>query len=159
MRWRSCRDNPKYEASDSGLVRHVATRNILKPYRGKYCRTVSWRLPRGPVVNVGVSVLVAKAFLGPARRRVVVHTNHDTSDNRLANLAYVTWAEFYRTYSIPPVPPRGAAHPNNIHDWRTVCAIRKASRRGATQTDIGTRFGISQSWVSQIVRGRFRTTA
>ncbi len=106
MTWKTIKDYPDYQASDTGKVRSCkfGKKITLKPCTGG---------PRGhgyPFVSLyqnGENVccvhrLVLVAFVGPCPEGLEVnHKNGIKTDNRLANLEYVTRSE------------------NNLHAFRT----------------------------------------
>lgn len=154
----------RYQASDAGRVRSVdrhvrlvtpqagetrrlALGKVLKPGKsGPYGhRTVA--LGRGN--SQSVHALVALAFLGPRPSGYdVAHLNGDGSDNRLANLAYVTRRE------------------NNLHmaghgrlrlSVEQVHSIRRQAAQGflfGEKAALARRLQISQSFLGDVINGR-----
>lgn len=155
----------KYQASDQGRIRsvdrqvqgrnwhsgHSFTRNlrgrVLRP--GKFCKTghLSVVLGRG-TAGKPVHQLVMLAFVGPCPPgHEVCHANGDPGDNRLINLRYDT-----RTNNILDVFRQGKA-------WRRltvdqVLEIRARLAQGERGSDIARDFGVSQTTVSRIKKGK-----
>ena len=99
MKIATCREYPKYEISDTGIVfsknyKHTGERRELvsvKTTRGYLCVTVYEGTVRKVVY---VHQLVAKAFItNPLKRREVNHKNGNKHDNTVENLEWVTASE------------------------------------------------------------------
>lgn len=156
-----------YEVSDQGRVRNVKTRggspagHILTgcPSKKGYlsvCLTVNTKQKVKHVHR-----LVGEAFLGPLQRGLQTdHINGDKTDNRAANLRYVTGfvnqrksyePQFYRHV------PRGEAHSQSKLKETQVRAIKRLLRLGMIHRLIADRFRISVSTIDAINSGRLWT--
>lgn len=94
--WRSIRGSDGYEVSSLGNVRDLV-RGKMVPWgrgRGGFYSNVSVRYSGGFKKVAAVHRLVAFAFLGkPGPGAMVNHMDGDTTNNRAANLEYVTASE------------------------------------------------------------------
>lgn len=155
----------KYQASDMGRIRSLDHKvrgvchftgsefqrnvkgRILRP--GQFCKSghVSVILGRG-TSGRPVHQLVMLAFVGPPPVGMeVLHNNGDPTDNRLENLRYGT-----RTENILDVYRQGKV-------WRKlsiddVCTIRFGFYCGFKGCELSRMFGVSQSVISAIRKGR-----
>lgn len=95
--WKVITDFPKYEVSDFGEVRNVATGKTLSqfPNNRGYLKVSLMSHVDGRQHNVLVHRLVAKAFVDndSKERTQVNHINEVKSDNRACNLEWVTPSE------------------------------------------------------------------
>lgn len=120
---------------------------ILRPGRFCKCGHVSVVLGHG-AIGSPVHQLVMKTFVGePPEGMEVLHENGDPTDNRLENLRYGT-----RTENILDVFRQGKA-------WRKlsvddVQAIRFGFYCGISGVELSKMFGVSQSIISAIRKGR-----
>ena len=91
MRWKVHPEYTKYEVSDTGLVRHVKHKRILKscPWGG-YGRVSVWVNGKHKVIKI--AHLVARTYLGKSNL-TVNHKNGIKSDDRVENLEYLTAGE------------------------------------------------------------------
>ncbi len=82
-----------YDVSTFGNVRSQKTKLLLKPHVKNDISMVSFRIKRKGY-NCTVHQLVAQMFLeNPNNYTIVNHLNHNKSDNRLENLAWVSSKE------------------------------------------------------------------
>ena len=99
--------------------------------------------------------LVAEAFLGPSRGRIVNHKNFDKSDNRVQNLEWVTHREnvlhaFAADRRDDAVGMRSGAAKL---DDDAVRFIRRAYPR-LNGVELAQRFGVNSTTIYQVLRGR-----
>lgn len=128
-----------------------------------------WTHPRGYVyvrlcVNRAYSghtihSLVAAAFIGPRPDgHEVNHINGDKTDNRAANLEYVTpqenKAHSWNVIQHRPRRQRGSEHPRSRLTEADVLEMRRLAAEGVTRAEIGRRYGVYASGVSDIVNRR-----
>lgn len=157
-----------YSVSNLGRIRsepqqtsHKGRRRgrILKPYRdSKGYMQFRMCLTAGRNVGMKVHRAVALAFIGPRPAGAQInHKSGNKLDNSFDNLEYVSCRENIRHgWAIGLYAPnhrRGEASSNskltnaNVHEIRTL----RASTRVA---DLAARFGVTQSTISQICKGR-----
>lgn len=96
MNWLTVPDFPNYEVSDHGTVRNRRTGRVLKQWKVSpagfphltYMKTALWK--NNARKHFFVHRLVLMVFFGPGPEGCpdVCHRNHDSHDNRLANLAW-----------------------------------------------------------------------
>lgn len=154
----------RYEVSDQGRVRSL-DREVRLYNGGRYVRKGALMHPTKDTFGhlqvrlcagkgVGrmhqVHCLVASAFLGPAPEGMQTrHLNGVANDNRLENLAYGTGSEnqidCYRY---------GKKSGGGRFSVEDVLAIRERIKAGERQKDIAKDYGVNQSAISDIHRGR-----
>ncbi len=103
-----------------------------------------------------VHQLVAEAFIGVRPTAADVnHKNGIKSDNRAANLEYVTRAENTKhAYDTGlTLGPRGTANGRSVLTEGDVVSIRAMRRNGLTLSWIAEYFGVSVSAVSHVTNG------
>ena len=154
----------KYQASSLGRIKSLrrmvrgrtrvgtpflrsVPEHILKP--GVYCRAGHLSVVLGHGENGRpVHQLVALTFLGACPKGMeVLHINGDPTDNRIENLRYGT-----RTQNILDVYRQGGV-------WRKLSTtnvqyIRRMLDGGIRGRDIARAFGVSESTISSIKRGK-----
>jgi hypothetical protein len=159
--WRTVAGFPDYSVSNLGRVRRdIASKRsragrILKGWvtLGGYhraCLTLS-----GIESSILVHRLVAVAFIGPAPTDAheAAHWDGVPANNRVDNLRWTTRAENERDKSRHGTDPVGERHGQAKLTECDVRAIRaEYAAGGRIQADIGTRYGVSGSQVSRIVR-------
>ena len=159
--WRPCFDG-YYSVSSLGRVRRERPGNRTAP--GRILRATKGS--RGyPCVDlygddthrvVNVHRLVAAAFLGPCAGGLQVnHKSGDKTDNRRANLEYVTCQENHlHAFRTGLRANRGKLTPDQVR------AIRRDLSAGATQTGLAARYAVTQSTIWAIsVRKTWRKVA
>ena len=85
----------RYEVSNYGEVRHAKRRHVLKPrpFSNSGYHMVRFHL-KGKAIDMHIHSLVARAFVdGHGEGKTVNHINGDRTDNRAANLEWVTASE------------------------------------------------------------------
>jgi len=148
-----------YEVSNVGTVRRIKAGGhgthpglILKPSldgRG-YPQVTLCRDGRRSPLNI--HRLVAGAFLGPCpANHEVNHENGIKTDNRPANLEWVTPLQNKRHAALMGLVPSGERHANSKLTDDDIGEIRKIGRR-ASQIELARRFGVSQSVISAVLR-------
>ena len=95
--WRTVPDWPKYEVSNTGLVRNAANDRLLSQWdhtgRGTTYKRVTLR-DMGRRLNARVHRLVAMAFLPqPEGTTQVDHLDNNSFNNNVKNLEWVTGGE------------------------------------------------------------------
>lgn len=169
-RWRDIPGFPLYQVSDrarlrtyKGVNQYAAPRKtpkVLKQRTGPdgYKR-VTLQNGTDKKEVIAVHLLVARAFLGPARGRVVRHLDGDRSNAKLPNLEYGSQTENNRDkigHGTDPRGERNAASLLTADEVREIRALAKSTNpetgRRWTQEDIAMDFGMSRQAVSDIVR-------
>lgn len=100
-----------------------------------------------------VHLLVADAFLGAARGRIVRHRNGNLQDPRLSNLKYGTQLENSADRYLHGTHGMGDNNSQAILTAKEARAIMKLKGK-VSQAEISRRFGISRQAVSDIHRGK-----
>ncbi len=101
--------------------------------------------------------LVADAWLPPKQndKQVVAHLNGDKSDNRAANLAWVTYAENESHKRLHGTALLGARNPAaKLTEDQVINIRRQHFQGGATFTEIARSLGLSRPTVRHAVQGR-----
>lgn len=91
MKWKKCKGYQRYEVSDTGIVRNIKTKRVMKQGASEkgYFR-VGLTKDDGRPYPAKVHRLVAEAFLpNPMNYPSVDHINRIRSDNRLSNLRWL----------------------------------------------------------------------
>jgi hypothetical protein len=153
--WEAVHDfGSQYEVSNTGKVRNIDTRRILKQGTdSKGYKTVT--LSRcGYGFQKRVNILVAEAFLGgPYPGLDVHHKDGDKTNNHADNLEWCTRKENVQ-YAIRDglMKPYGGGRSNRI---KVRC--KENGEVYESLNECAKTLGISQSMLSQYLRGRLRT--
>ena len=157
--WKPIPDS-HYSISTTGIVRRSAhgpgtyVGRVIKQFlNGSGYPFVNIRI-RSKKTSATVHRLASECFLGkrPTGHQVN-HKNGIKTDNRVENLEWVTPKENIHHSMLLPNYPRGPIHGMSKLDYGDVVKIKELSRCGFTQRIISKKFGISQSNVSQIIKG------
>lgn len=146
-------DSCRYEASNTGLIRHKDRKIPLKPStcnKGMYC-TVS--ISRK---TIRVHKLVALTFLGPCPDGFEVnHIDGDKTNNSIENLEYVTSRQNQlHAYRVGlQKPTRGSVHGRSKLTEADIPVIRARLVAGDTQGAIAKDYGVARSRIYDIDRG------
>lgn len=162
--WRPVQGWP-YEVSDHGRLRRSISartsraKKMLTPTRHSigYQRV---RLTHGGASKCEyIHRLVCTAFHGnpPSPAHEVGHRNGCCSDNRAANLRWVTAKENRQDEIDRNVRPAGEGHPRSAITDQDVADIRRLGAGGVSHRVIGVLFGVGRPHVSRIIRGEART--
>jgi len=100
-----------------------------------------------------VHLLVADAYLGPAKGRIVRHRNGDLQDPRLTNLKYGTQKENSADRYLHGTHGMGDNNSQAILTAKEARAIMQLKGK-LSQAEIAKRFGISRQAVSDIHTGK-----
>jgi len=86
-RWEKVYRFPAYEVSSKGRIRNARTKKdkAVTLRGGKLWVSL---MRQGLISRKPVERLVARAFLGPARKRRIIHADGDPLNSRVANLKY-----------------------------------------------------------------------
>ncbi len=86
----------------------------------------------------------------------VDHVNGDKTDNRLANLEYVSRAENSRRHQLSDrsIHPRGSAHWNAKLTEAAILEIRRLKEGGMSSRRIGEMLGVSGGTIQAVWEGR-----
>ena len=156
-----------YEVSDLGRIKRVAAHRTTRWVVGRIAKGTSHRQGyvsavltlRGRAQTTFVHRLVMAAFVGPCPAgHSVNHINGVKTDNRLANLEYLTPSgqmhHAVRTGLV--VRPTGADHPNCVWPDEDVADWRRRYMRGESTGEIAAAVGASKTGVHEAVSGRKR---
>ena len=126
MEWKKINKYPKYEISNSGLVRNIKTKNIKKPYYHLGYAKIQLYNEAGRK-SFRVHRLVAESYMDNYNESLVVdHINKVRDDNRLENLRIVTQREnlFNRSMGVDIV--------DDIIEWHKIGATIEEIKRRLT---------------------------
>ena len=148
-----------YEVSDVGRVRRVSTGHILKPMRSARGYLLVWLCHQGEQDRWPVHRLVLTTFVRPRiASEQSNHINGIKTDNRLANLEWVTQSENARHalatgLYIQRMPPRKVGEQNGRAKL-TEAAVRviRAGQGQISQYELGRRFGVHARTIGRAQR-------
>jgi len=162
--WKKIPDYPGYEVSDLGRIRSYKGVNQNAPLRDRP-RLMKQRIPKSdgyPRVTLQnkddkkvvrqVHLLVARAFLGPAKGRVVLHKNGKRNNPKLSNLRYGTHQVNMDDKYIHGTHGMGERNTQALVSEKERNKILRLKGE-ATQQEIADEYGISRQAVSDIHRG------
>lgn len=140
--WKVISEFPRYEVSDEGNIRQVATKKLMKVHEMSHGYiSLNLSLGRGIKRRVLVHRIVAAAFCsGYTAGYEVDHINGDKSDNRAFNLRWVSPSENIRS-----------AYGDRLHMRSRPCLLYKNNviedvftTIGAADTTLGSAFNQRQ---------------
>ena len=144
----------KYEASNHGEIRHVVLKKVRILNVGKHGYSVFsfWNGKRPATFRA--HILILSAFIPqPTAEHVPNHKNCVKSDNRLANLEWVTPAE-NRAHALENGRYlRGVKHPQSILTEQDVRNIR-ARHETESYDKLATAFKVSKPTIAAIITRR-----
>jgi hypothetical protein len=163
--WRAIPGTPSHEVSDEGRVRSVervvyrgrgTTRveraRLMALYRRRDGRVQCNLQRNGKVWSPFVHALVAAAWIGPRPAGMeVCHRDGDASNNQATNLYYGTKLQNEADKARHGTVPLGE---RNGRRRLTLESARQIANDSRSQRSIAEAFGVSQSAVSDIKRGR-----
>jgi hypothetical protein len=168
-RWKDIPGFPLYQVSDMGRIRTYKGANQYTPLRttpkimkqrlgADGYRRVTLQNGEDHKEVIAVHLLVARAFRGASKGRVVRHKDGDRSNAKLSNLEYGSQKENNKDkigHGTDPSGERNAASLLTAKEVRDIRKLRKSinpeTGRRWTQEDISLDFGISRQAVSDIV--------
>jgi ribosome-binding protein aMBF1 (putative translation factor) len=102
-----------------------------------------------------IHTLLLKTFIGdPLPGQVARHLNGNPLDNRLENLAWGSVQENIDDRTRHGRTPKGSRHYAAKLTESEVAVIRERYAAGALQADLALRYGVDQTLISMIVRGK-----
>jgi hypothetical protein len=160
-RWRQIAGFSDYDISDRGRVRSwkpVRTGSATSPKMMQtragtdgYIR-VTLQSSKGRKSVQRVHLLVAKAFLGPAQGRLVLHKDSNKSHPQLSNLEYGSYEDNSDDKYIHGTDQAGEKNSQAELTKKQAKEIYKLKGK-VTQLEIAEMYGISRQAVSDIHRG------
>lgn len=157
--WRIVKEFPRYEVSNKGELRNRETLHVHKGSidKGGY-RQMCLKDTSGRSRSVLLHRLVAKAFIpNPENKPQVNHKDFNGANNSIENLEWVTGQENHdhKMEHRRNVSPEGESHGMaklKESDVIDICLLIKEGR--LTQRDIARKYGVSNSTVNHIKKGR-----
>lgn len=147
----------RYDVSSLGRVRNVRTGHIKKSCKkltGEY-RLMSLCPLGGRSRAYSLHRIVASAFLGPCPEGLqCAHLNGDPSDNRAANLAYVTAKQNNAHKHLHGTAQHGERHHAARLTNTVVLQLRQRARDGEDIIPLAKEFGFERSAVCDAIVGR-----
>jgi len=160
-RWRVIKDFPDYAVSNLGQIKRLTPGRKTRP--GKILKGAI-KPPGYPMVNLRkqgktyyrrVHSLVAQAFIETNHEDLTVnHKDGNKINNHLSNLEYLSQADNNRHAQSLGLRPSGSKCSWARLNESDVKEILSLSTHGMSQGKIGKKFGVNQSSVSLIVRGK-----
>lgn len=147
--WRPILSRPGFAASSRGRIKGRSGHLLAQ------CLTNNGYLYVNASPTTTVNRLVCEAFRGPppTPQHQAAHRNGKRTDNRPANLRWLTRQENYRDQVRHGTDKRGARHHMAKLTNAQVRAIRKA-RGKLTQVVLAARYGVRDSAISRIQTGQ-----
>lgn len=147
--WRELEWGP-YIVSSDGRIAKIRSPWVHSATGYARCQTVAHD---GTNKATYAHQLVAEAFLGPIPDDCEIHhRNGDKSDNRAANLEYVTRAEHALVTNALGQHPRGETHHHARLSADEVREIRRKYAAGdVTQHALAREYGVSQPTIRNVV--------
>lgn len=161
--WRPCPGLYRYEVSNLGNIRRVSTGRLVKAHinarqRNRFITVYAECVNGKPKHRTKrVAPLIALAFLGPPPPGLEIdHVNGIKTDDRAANLRYVTKSEnITRSYHLQNLHPNrrsgDAPVTQDEHD-----EMVRLAREGVSQVEIGKKLGRNNSTVCRHLSGKVR---
>jgi hypothetical protein len=165
--WRDIRGyEGVYQVSDAGRVRRIRERydsikdvvgidRVLKPKvagRGYSAVCFTWN---GKRAYHYIHRLVAEAFIdNPQQLREVNHRNADKTDNRAANLEWMTSSDNHNHAADMGLAYRGHLNGSAKLTKEQVLLSRQLNRQGVSRRSLAERFGVSYGSMSDAIAGR-----
>lgn len=151
--------NKNYAVTRDGRVQRVDTGRWLKPTvqkRGGYLAVSLWQNNKGRLIPL--HQVVAYTFCGPrpSPSHVVAHRDGNKLNNDASNLRWATRQENEHDKIAHGRTNRGERNGQSKISDADARAVIAAYASGQKQQVIADRFGIDQSHVSNIVRGKRR---
>jgi hypothetical protein len=162
-RWKKVRGFPDYDVSDKGRVRTYKGVNQNSPRRSRP-RLMRTRIGDGGYVRVTlqdkdgakvvrrVHLLVARAFLGPAKGKLVLHNDGDRANPARSNLFYGTHKQNSEDKLVHGTHGKGGQNSQALLEEHEVLDIYE-NPDGWFQQELADYYGISRQAVSDIQNG------
>lgn len=159
--WRQVVGWPAYEVSDIGNVRRVGGQRLprnnrqrrLKKCKTGYLEVALWS-GQSRMGYYLVHRLVAAAFIGEPKGRDVNHIDADRTNNRVANLEYVTKRQnVYHCMALGRHARGTRIHGSTLNE-ALVREIRKRLATGAKQLHVANALGVSHMSVHNVANNK-----
>lgn len=161
--WKQIDFNTKYEVSNFGRIRKRLVKR--RPYNYLKLDTSNFGHKR---INLWldkkskrflVHRLVALAFIpNPENHPIINHIDANPANNRAENLEWCDQSHNTKhAYKIGTMNAKGSKNGLSILTEEIVLQIRDYAKKGLSQNNIGAKYGILQSHVSQIVNRKIWT--
>jgi hypothetical protein len=150
----------RYEASETGEIRHATTKHIRKQRINKfgYCQiNISRNDGTGKSNTVLVHKLIAETFIpNPDNLPEINHINGVKSDNRVENLEWCTRSENQiHAYKMGlSYVYHGEEHPKAKFTNEQAHQVKQMYNNGISQQKIADFFHVSQTTIGRILRGK-----
>jgi hypothetical protein len=153
-KWKNIPGFPRYQASEAGEVRSIATGawRVLRqtPHSKTGYAAVTLRV-HGRSITRSVHRLIALTFLGDPADKDVNHKNGDKQDNRIVNLEYLSRGDNHRhAYRTGLREPVGAI----LTDEQRAEISEMAGK--VYQDEIARLYGVSTATVKSVIHQRRR---
>ena len=158
IEWRAIPVDPRYEVSETGLVRNRRTGHILKPWLAGF--GYHYVALGGKELKTGIHRLVAMAFHGMPTKEApeVAHYDGNPLNNSATNLRWATRkenVEDQRRHGTLHAPVmKGASHPRSKLTEIEIREIRERSDWPESVNQIAAKYGVCQSTIYLIKRGK-----
>lgn len=152
VKWKTIKQNTKYQISNNGKVRSNRTGFILKQNEWK-----GYKFIKLGASSLRIHRLVAEAFIpNPDCKRCVNHLNLNRSDNRVENLEWVTHKENSEHAKAAGKYGQmiGEKHSQSKLREQDIREIRLLFTDGKTKSHIARKFGVTFMNIHAILTGK-----
>lgn len=161
IEWKIVKKFPQYEVSNTGLVRHVKRKKILKPYKkfknkhsNIYYLTVTFQ-KNLKKYNLKIHRLILETFKGPPPNGMIAcHNDGNRLNNNKENLRWATPYENAQDAIKHGTIPKGENHGKAKLKQIDVDFIRYLHSKNLNQTLIAKMYKISITNINHIVRNK-----
>jgi HNH endonuclease/NUMOD4 motif len=163
MEWRTIPFSPKYEASDTGLVRRkdggpgTIAGQVRHPVQNRSNGYLYITLPiSGVVKSMRVNRIICRVFHGepPELRLDAAHSDGDRLNNHAENLSWKTRRENNRDKKAHGTEIFGERNNHSVLTEAQVMQMPSLRWEGKTFREIGEHFGVKAEAVSRIFQGK-----
>lgn len=146
---------PNYTISDSGEVYNIKKQMIMKQHLDKDGYCVLNLSDYGNKFQVRVHRLVAQAFIpNPHNLATVNHINHIKTDNRVANLEWMSNEDNAKDGWNGKIMPKGEKHPASKLTQQQADQIRIDVANGISRKVLAEQYNVTTATIGNIINNK-----